>query len=71
MRSERCLDANTALSETVIKSSLRQEIIRRLTNTHLDIPLPEKVAILDRFYVKLRKSGHSHGAIRVIFVEAI
>ena len=71
MRSDRCLDASTALSETVIRSSLRQEIVRRLTNTHLDIPLSEKVDILDSFYVKLRNSGHSHGAIRLSFIEAL
>ena len=31
----------------------------------------EKVDILDRFYLKVRKSGHSHQFAREIFVEAL
>ena len=71
MRSDRCLNAKTALSEISLRSSLRQEIIRRLINTHLDMPMHEKIAILDSFYTKLRKSGHHHEYIRLLFVEAL
>ena len=71
MRSDRCLNAKTALSEISVKSSLRQEIIRRLINTDLRLHIDEKIAILDSFYVKLRKSGHSHEYIRLLFVEAL
>ena len=71
MRSEKCLDADTALSDKVVKSSLRQEIIRRLTNTHLEVPIFEKIGILDRFYWKMRHSGHEHEKILTLYVEAL
>ena len=71
MRNDKCLDANTALSQNVIKSALRQEIIRRLLNMHLDTPLSEKIATLDLFYEKLIKSGHKPPAIRTLFIEAL
>ena len=58
MRSNKCLDATTALSENVINSSLRQEIIRRLLNMHLETPLAEKIRTLDLFYDKMVYSGH-------------
>lgn len=33
--------------------------------------MAEKIEILDKFYVKLSVSGHSHEKIRLIFVEAL
>ena len=71
MRTDKCLDANTALSQQSLRSSLRQEIVRRLLNTDLETPISEVVVILDNFYVKMAKSGHPHDQIRVLFVEAI
>ena len=55
--SDRCLDANTALAKNTLRSSLRQEIVRRLTNIHLETPVSERNEILDRFYVKLTNEG--------------
>ena len=49
MRSDKCFDANTALSRIVVKSSLRQEIKRRLLNMQPKTPISEKIATLDRF----------------------
>ena len=71
MRSDKCLDAKTALSASTLKSSLRQEIIRRLTNIHPLVPLNEKIRVLDDFYVKMAKSGHKHADIQAIFLEAL
>ena len=71
MRSGKSLDAYTALPANIIKSSLRQEIVRRLTNTHPSIEHIEKLSILDTFYDKLHISGHSHADISLLFIEAL
>ena len=71
MRSDKCLEADTALAEKSLKASLRQEIIRRMTNLHLDLPIGEKISDLDSFYDKLKNSGHKHEYIRCLFVEAL
>ena len=67
MRSDKSIDAKSALPQSTIFSSLRQEVIRRLQNMHLDLPMEEKLHVLDEFYVKLRKSGHEHAKIRDIY----
>ena len=64
MRSDTSLDAMTALPASTIRSSLRQEIVRRLTNMHLSISSSEKIKVLDIFYDKLSKSGHNHTAFQ-------
>ena len=61
----------TALSVIILRSSLRQEVVRRLLNMHLDLDLKEKLHVLDLFYDKMVKSGHNHDFIRVIFVEGL
>ena len=71
MRSSKSLDANSALPANTIKSSLRQEIVRRLTNIHPSIEFSEKLSILDAFYDKLIMSGHKHNDIRLLFIEAL
>ena len=59
MRTDKCLDANTALSHNVIMSALRQEIIRRLLNMHLETPISEKIFTLDLFYEKFTSLAFS------------
>ena len=71
MRSDTSIDANTALPANTIKSSLRQEIVRRLTNIHLEVEFSERIKVLDLFYDKLAKSGHCHKNIQLLFFEAI
>ena len=71
MRVDKSLDAKNALSASLIRSSLRQEVVRRMTNMHQNIDLTEKVKVLDEFYVKLANSGHSHGEIRQICIEGL
>ena len=46
MRTGKCLDATSALPEITVKSSLRQEVIRRLINLHPDLPQNEKIEVL-------------------------
>ena len=67
MRADKCLDAKTALSESILRSSLSQDIIRRLMNMDLDLPISEKIATLDKFYDEMRNSGHSHRFMKTIF----
>ena len=69
MRSGKCIDAKSALPEITMKSSLRQEIVRRMSNLHLDLHFDEKIGVLDNFYDKMAHSGHDHDFIRSIFVE--
>ena len=38
---------------------------------HLSIDISEKISVLDSFYDKLYKSGHSHNDIRLLFIEAL
>ena len=71
MRISKSLDAKSALPEITVTATLRQEIVRRLLNMHLDIPISEKLCVLDNFYEKLIKSGHAHEKIQVIFIEAL
>ena len=60
MRCNKSIDAKSALPALTIRSSLRQEIVRRMINLHLDLPHEEKLKVLDQFYDKLRLSGHDH-----------
>ena len=71
MKSDKCIDAKTALPDIIVKSSLRQEIVHRLIDMHLDLPIFEKPSTLDSFYDKMRISGHSHDQIMSLFVEAL
>ena len=71
MRTSKCLDAASALPEITVKYSLRQEIIRLLINLHFDIPLSDKIDVLDNFYMKMMKSVHKHEFARMIFIEAL
>ena len=68
-RSEKSLDAKSALPESAMQSSLRQEVIR--IAIHPDVQFSELKEILDRFAVKLYNSSHSPNRIKLIFVEAL
>ena len=70
-RSEKSLDAKSALPESAMQSSVRQEVIRRLIAIHPDVQFSELKEILDRFAVKLYNSSHSPIRIKLIFVEAL
>ena len=55
----RVLQRTTALSQRSIRSSLSQEVVRRLKNCSLELPNNEKQEILSVFSQKLVNSGHS------------
>ena len=69
----RVLQKDTALSEQSIRTSLTQEVVRRLKNTCAETSCEDRSAMLSKFSQKLVNSGHSvasaqyilvHGAIR-------
>ena len=67
----RVIQSNTALSENSIRSSLVQEVIRRLKNCSVDLPLVEVQSILSTFGQKLINSGHSVMSSRYVLVHGM
>ena len=63
------IQKDTALAVTSIQVSLNQEVVSRLLNCHLDLPLREKQAILSEFGQKLVNSGHSVTSSQIILVH--
>ena len=53
------LQKSTALPETCLRSSLTQEVVRRLKNTSESLPKTHVSGILSKFSQKLVNSGHS------------
>ena len=58
MNSPFCILENSALSDSTKISSLSQEVIRRMMNTHEQVPQAERNTIIERFITKLRLSGY-------------
>ena len=67
----RVLQRTTALSDTSIRASLTQEVVRRLKNCSLDLDREEKQSILSKFAQKLLNSGHSVASIQYILVHGV
>ena len=55
----RVLQRDTALAETSIRSSLNQEVFRRLINCSSELSLDRKQEFLSKFSPKLLNSGFS------------
>ena len=69
--SNRCLQADTALNQNTLMTSLNNEVGRRLDSCSQTIPIEEKVKNLDKFCQKMTNSGHSIKSIRVVMVGGI
>ena len=67
----RVLQSMTALSDTSVRASLTQEVVRRLRNCSLDLDREEKQSILSTFAQKLPKSGHSVARIQYVLVHGV
>ena len=65
------LQRDTALSETSVRASLTQEVVRRLKNCSQDLPSEEKQLIFSVFAQKLINSGHSVQSIQYILVHGV
>ena len=67
----RLLQKDTALNEGSIRASLVQEVIRRLKNCSLDLPLEEKQQILSVMAQKLINGGFSLQSAQYILVHGV
>ena len=67
----RVLPNDTALSETSIRASLVQEIVRRLKCCSRNLPVAEKQKILSVFCTKLVNSGHSVASAQYMLVHGV
>ena len=63
------IQKSTALPRSCIESSLIQETVRRLKNSHRDISPNERTKILDKLTNKLINSGHSVAETKKILVQ--
>ena len=71
MSSNLLLQRGTALSADCIFNSLRQDLIRRLTNTSTMEPMATRIGIIEKFIQYLVNSGHSFVYIRAIVLQAL
>ena len=67
----RVLQRQTALSDDSIRSSLVQEVVRRLLNCSKNLPILEKQEILSTFSQKLINSGFSLQSSQLILVHGV
>ena len=65
------LHASTAIDKSTIMSSMRQETVRRLSNTSLALPVSVKTDILKVFASKLLNSGYSKNETKCLIVEGV
>ena len=65
------LQKDTALSTSCIRSSLTQEVVRRLMNCSRDLPIELKQAVLSKFAQKLLNSKHSVSSSKIILVHGV
>jgi len=67
----RVLQSDTALAESLIRSSLNQDVVRRLLHCHLDVPNVRKSEFLSVFAQKLVNSGFSVPSAQLILVHGV
>ena len=65
------LQKGTALSDETVFSSLRQELIRRMKNTSMDIDLDTRIEIIEEFIQILVNGGHKYSYIKAIVLQAL
>ena len=67
----RVLQKDTALPVSTLRSSLLQEVVRRLSNCSLSLDLAEKQTIISKFAQKLVNSSHSNASARITLVQGV
>ena len=65
------LHRKTALSENTKMSTVNSEILRRMMNVSEDLPMQERIVVLDRVAQKLCNSGYNLGEIRKSMTGAL
>ena len=69
--SNQMLHRNTALSENTKMATLNAEVVRRMLNVSEELPIEERVQVLDRVAQKLTNSGYNKNEIRKGIVGAL
>ena len=67
----RVLLKDTALPEQTIRSSLIQEVVRRMQNCCEEIGLEERQRILSNLAEKMINSGHSQKSTMIMIVQGV
>ena len=65
------IQKDTALNESSVRATLVQEVIRRMKNCSLNLPMAEKQEILSVFSQKMLNSGHSLRSVQYILVNGV
>ena len=67
----RTLQKDTALSQSTVRASLTQDLIRRMLNCSEFISAEERVKVIDDYTKKLINGGHSQASTKIILVHAL
>ena len=67
----RVLQKYSALSIDCIRSSLTQDVVRRLLNCSENLSNVEKAEILSTFSRKMLNSGHSPASVQILLVHGV
>ena len=67
----RVLQSDSALSVDCMRSSLTQEVVRRLLNCSIDLPVKVKQDCLSRFAQKMLNSGHTVASTQITLVHGV
>ena len=71
MGSNLVLEKGTALSNTCVFSSLRQDLVRRLYNTDLEVEMQTRKLIIEDFIQRMVNSGHKYQFIKAVVLQGI
>ena len=61
----------TALSSDIIFSSLRQELIRRMTNTCILVDISKRLDVVEAYISLLVNSGHAYSYIKALVTQGL
>ena len=65
------IEKGTALAQDTVFSSLRQEVVRRMSNTELDIPLEIRTQIIENFIQLMVNSRHKYSFIKSVVLQGL
>ena len=65
------IQRNTALSQDTIFSSLRQEVVRRMTNTCEYISLDTRLKVIEDMIQLMRNSDHKYAFIKSVILQGL
>ena len=71
MKNNMVIQNGTGLSQDIVFSSLRQEVIRRLSNTCERVASDEKIGLLEDFTQLMINSGHKFTFIRSVLMQGL